>query len=312
VRVFLAGATGVIGRRLVPRLLEAGHDVTAMTRREDRAVALREAGAVPAVCDVFDAERLREAVQRAQPDVVLHELTDLPPALDPRKLEQQAAGNDRIRTEGTRNLVAASVAAGVTRIVAQSIAFAYAPTGDGLKHEDDELWDDAPWPWSRSIEALHELEDAVTRTAGISGLALRYGFFYGPGSSYASGGFYEREVRRRRFPVVGKGSGTFSFIHVDDAADATLAAVERGAPGIYNVVDDEPAPMREWLPAYAEAVGAKPPRRVPRFLARILAGKYAVGMATELRGASNERAKAELGWAPRHATWRQGFRDSRG
>jgi nucleoside-diphosphate-sugar epimerase len=311
VRIFLAGATGVIGRRLLPRLLEAGHDVTAMTRREDRAAALREAGAVPAVCDVFDAERLREAVQRAQPDVVLHELTDLPPAIDPRKMEKQLAGNDRIRTEGTRNLVAASVAAGVGRIVAQSIAFAYAPTGDGLKHEDDELWDEARWPWSRSIEALHELEEAATQTEGISGLALRYGFFYGPGSAYASGGFYEREVRRRRFPVVGKGSGTFSFIHVDDAADATLAAVERGAPGIYNVVDDEPAPMRDWLPVYAEAIGAKPPRRVPRFLARMLAGEYAVGLATDLRGASNERAKAEFGWAPRHASWRQGFRDSR-
>lgn len=311
-RIFLAGATGVIGRRLLPRLLEAGHDVTAMTRREDRAATLREAGVVPAVCDVFDVERLREAVQRAQPDVVVHELTDLPPAIDPRKMEQQAAGNDRIRTEGTRNLVAASVAAGVRRIVAQSIAFAYAPAGDGLKREDDELWDEAPWPWSRSIEALHELEEAVTQTEGISGLALRYGFFYGPGSSYASGGFYEREVRRRRFPVVGKGAGTFSFIHVDDAADATLAAVERGAPGIYNVVDDEPAPLREWLPVYAEAVGAKPPRRVPRFLARMLAGEYAVGMATDLRGASNERAKAELGWAPRHASWRQGFREARG
>jgi nucleoside-diphosphate-sugar epimerase len=311
VRVFLAGATGVIGRRLLPRLLEAGHDVTAMTRREDRAAALREAGAVPAVCDVFDAERLREAVQRAQPDVVLHELTDLPSAIDPRKMEKQLAGNDRIRTEGTRNLVAASVEAGVTRIVAQSIAFAYAPSGDGLKREDDELWDEAPWPWSRSIEALHELEEAVAQTEGISGLALRYGFFYGPGSAYASGGFYEREVRRRRFPVVGKGSGTFSFIHVDDAADATLAAAERGAPGIYNVVDDEPAPMREWLPVYAEAIGAKRPWRVPRFLARMLAGEYAVGLATDLRGASNERAKAELGWAPRHASWRQGFRDSR-
>ena len=311
-RVFLAGATGVIGRRLLPRLLEAGHDVTAMTRREDRAVTLREAGAVPAVCDVFDAERLREVVGRAQPDVLVHELTDLPPAIDPRKMEKQVAGNDRIRTEGTRNLVAASVAAGVRRIVAQSIAFAYAPAGHGLKREHDELWDEAPWPWSRSIEALHELEEAVTQTEGISGLALRYGFFYGPGSSYASGGFYEREVRRRRFPVVGKGSGTFSFIHVDDAADATLAAVERGAPGIYNVVDDEPAPLREWLPVYAEAVGAKPPRRVPRFLARLLAGEYAVGMATDLRGASNVRAKTELGWAPRHASWRQGFLEALG
>ena len=256
-------------------LLEAGHDVTAMTRREDRAAALREAGAVPVVCDVFDADGLaRRRCERAQPEVVVHELTDLPPALDPRKLEEQAAGNDRIRTEGTRNLVAAAVAAGARRIVAQSIAFAYPPTGAGLKHEDDPLWDDAPWPWKRSVEALHELEEAVTKTEGIEGLVLRYGFFYGPGSAYGKGGFFEREVRRRRFPIVGRGSGVFSFIHVDDAADATVAAVERGAPGIYNIVDDEPAPWREWLPVYADAIGAKRPWRVPRFLARILAGEY--------------------------------------
>lgn len=311
-RIFLAGATGVIGRRLLPRLLEAGHDVTAMTRSEDRAGALRDAGAVPVVCDVFDAEGLRAAVERATPEVVVHELTDLPPALDPRKMEQQLAGNDRVRTEGTRNLVAAAVAAGARRMVAQSIAFAYAPTGTGLKRETDPLWDEASWPWKRSVEALHELEEAVTRTEGIEGLVLRYGFFYGPGSSYGPGGFWEREVKRRRFPVVASGAGVFSFIHVDDAADATVAAVERGAPGIYNVVDDEPAPTREWLPVYADAVGAKRPWRVPRFLARILAGEYAVMLATELRGASNQRAKAELGWQPRHASWREGFKEARG
>lgn len=311
-RVFLAGATGVIGRRLLPRLLEAGHDVTAMTRREDRAAALREAGAMPAVCDVFDAEGLRAAVGAAQPEVVVHELTDLPQALDPRKTEKQLAGNDRIRTEGTRNLVAAAVAAGARRMVAQSIAFAYAPTGEGFKREDDPLWDDAPWPWSRSVAALRELDDAVTNTDGVEGLVLRYGFFYGPGSAYAPGGHYEREVRRRRFPVVGRGSGVFSFVHVDDAANATVAALDRAAPGIYNVVDDEPAPARDWLPAYAEAIGAKRPRRVPRFLARLLAGEYAVMLSTELRGASNERAKSELGWTPRYASWRQGFRDAAG
>jgi len=311
-RVFLAGATGVIGRRLLPRLLEAGHDVTAMTRHEERAGVLREAGAVPLVCDVFDAEAVRAAMEGARPEVVLHELTDLPPALDPRKMEEQLAGNDRIRTEGTRNLVAAAVAAGARRIVAQSVAFAYAPTGAGLKREQDPLWDDAPWPWSRSVAALRELEGDVTETEGIEGVVLRYGFFYGPGTAYGPGGYFEREVRRRRFPVAGKGTGTFPFIHIDDAAEATVAAVARGAPGIYNVVDDEPAPLREWLPVYAEAIGAKRPWRVPRFLARLLAGEYAVMLATELRGASNERAKAELGWAPRHASWRQGFSEAPG
>ena len=306
-RVFLAGATGVIGRRLLPLLVAGGHEVTAMTRSEERAAGLRDAGATPVVCDVYDAEGLRAAMEAAGPEVVLHELTDLPPALDPRKMEEQAAGNDRIRTEGTRNLVAAAIAAGARRMVAQSISFAYAPAGAALKTEKDPLWDDAPWPWLRSIQALHELEDTVTQTEGLEGIALRYGFFYGPGSAYADDGHFAREVRRRRLPVVGRGSGVFSFIHVDDAAAATVAAMERGRPGIYNVVDDDPAPLRDWVPAYAEAIGAKPPRRVPVWLARLLGGRYAVALATQGRGASNEKAKAELGWEPRYPSWREGF-----
>jgi nucleoside-diphosphate-sugar epimerase len=310
-RVFLAGATGVIGRRLLPQLRHAGHDVTAMTRSDERAAALREAGATPVVCDVFDAEAVRAAMQAARAEVVLHELTDLPPNLNPRKMEEQTAGNDRIRTEGTRNLVGAAVAAGARRVVAQSIAFAYAPSGSRPKVEDDPLWDEAPWPWSRSIQALHELEDTVTQTDGIEGVALRYGFFYGPGSAYADDGHFASEVRKRRLPVVGKGGGVFSFIHVDDAAAATVAAMERGR-GIYNVVDDEPAPMRDWVPVYAEAVGAKRPRHVPVWLARLLAGRYMAAMATTLHGASNAKAKAELGWQPRWTSWREGFRDARG
>jgi nucleoside-diphosphate-sugar epimerase len=311
-RVFLAGATGVIGRRLLPLLVKGGHQVTAMTRRDERLAGLREAGATPVVCDVFDAEGVRAAMEAAQPEAVLHELTDLPPNIDPRKMEEQAAGNDRIRTEGTRNLIAAAVAAGARRVVAQSIAFAYAPSGAGSKKEDDPLWDDAPWPWSRSVQALHELEDRVTQTEGIEGTVLRYGFFYGPGSAYAGDGHFAGEVRRRRLPVVGKGTGVFSFIHVDDAAAATVAAMERGAPGIYNVVDDDPAPMRDWVPAYADAVGAKPPRRVPTWLARLIGGRYTAAMATQLRGASNTKAKDELGWQPRHPSWREGFRTALG
>jgi len=311
-KVFLAGATGVIGRRLLPQLIDGGHEVTAMTRSDTRAAGLREAGAIPAVCDVFDAEAVRAAMAAAQPEVVLHELTDLPRALDPRKMEKQLAGNDRIRSEGTRNLVAAAVAAGARRVIAQSIAFAYAPTGSGLKTEDDPLWDDAPWPWLRSVQALHDLEETVTKTEGIEGIVLRYGFFYGPGSAYADDGHFAREVRKRRLPVVGKGSGVFSFIHVDDAASATVAAMERGRPGIYNVVDDDPAPMRDCVPAYADAIGAKRPRRVPVWLARLVGGRYTASMATQLRGASNARAKAELGWQPRYASWREGFRVARG
>jgi 2-alkyl-3-oxoalkanoate reductase len=311
-RVFVAGASGVIGRRLVPMLVEAGHEVTAMTRSDERAGSLRGLGAEPVVCDVFDGEALTASVIGARPEAVVHELTDIPPAFDPRKMETQMAGNDRIRTEGTRNLVAAAAAAGARRIVAQSIAFAYAPTGEGLKTEDDPLFDDAPWPFVRGIRALHDLEDAVTGTEGIEGVVLRYGFFYGPGSAYAPGGAYAYSVGRRAFPIVGKGDGVFSFVHVDDAAAATVAGVERGRPGVYNVVDDDPAALREWLPAYAEVLGAKSPRRVPKLIARLVAGAYAVGLATDLRGASNQRAKAEFAWQPRYASWRQGFREALG
>jgi nucleoside-diphosphate-sugar epimerase len=283
-----------------------------MTRSESRVDGLRSAGATPVVCDVFDADALRDAVVAASPEVVLHELTDLPANVDPRKADEQTAGNDRIRTEGTRNLVAAALAAGARRMVAQSIAFAYAPVGGAIKVEEDPLFDDAPWPFSRSVAALRDLDTAVTETEGIDGLVLRYGFFYGPGSGYASDGYWADQVRKRRFPIVGGGGGLFSYIHVDDAAAATVAAVERGAPGIYNVVDDDPGAVREWLPAYAEAIGAKKPRRVPAFIARFVAGKYVVMLATELRGASNEKAKRELGWTPRFASWRQGFKEGLG
>ena len=311
-RVLVAGASGVIGRRLVPMLIDRGHQVTGMSRSAERPEQLGESGAEPVVCDVFDAGDLRAQVAAASPEVIVHELTDLPRALNPRKMAEQLAGNDKIRDEGTRNLVAAALAAGARRMVAQSIAFAYPPTGEGLKTEDDPLFDDAPWPWSRSIRALRALDAAVTKTQGLEGVVLRYGFFYGPGSSYDSSGHWAREVRRRRFPIVGRGDGVFSFIHVDDAASATVAAVEGGPPGIYNIVDDDPAPLREWLPVYADAVGAKKPRRVPKWIARIVAGEYGTMLATELRGASNARAKAALSWTPRYPSWRQGFHEALG
>jgi 2-alkyl-3-oxoalkanoate reductase len=310
-KVFVAGATGVIGRRLVPMLVERGHEVTAMTRSPEKADEIRAMRAAPAIRDVFDAEGLGAEIAGAAPDAIVHELTDLPPNVDPRKAAEQLEGNDRIREEGTRNLVDAALAAGVRRMIAQSIAFVYA-FGGGLKTEDDPLFDDAPFPWSRAVRSVHALEDAVTKTEGLEGIVLRYGFFYGPGSSYAPGGHWAREVGRRRFPIVGKGSGVFSFIHIDDAAAATAAPLEHGPPGIYNVVDDEPAPLREWLPLYAEALGAKKPLRVPKLLARLAAGRYTTQMATGLSGASNARAKNELGWQPRYSSWRQGFREALG
>jgi len=311
-KVLVAGATGVIGRRLVPMLIQAGHDVTGMTRSQAKAEAIEEAGATALVCDVFNADLLQDRFKAAAPEVVVHELTDIPAAFDPRKAEEQLAGNDRIRTEGTTNLVAAAVAAGTRRIVAQSIAFAYAPGGSDLKDEQDPLFEDAPPPWQRSVRAVRELERLVTETEGIDGLALRYGMLYGPGTAYAGNSGTAVQVRARRFPIVGKGEGVFSFIHVDDAAAATVAAVERGWPGAYNIVDDDPALLREWLPFYAEVVGAKKPMRVPKLVARLAAGRYATMLATELRGASNERAKRELGWEPRYASWRRGFTEALG
>jgi 2-alkyl-3-oxoalkanoate reductase len=310
-KVFVAGATGVIGRRLVPMLVERGHEVTAMTRSPEKADEIRAMRAAPAIRDVFDAEGLRAEIAGAAPDAIVHELTDLPPNVDPRKAAEQLEGNDRIREEGTRNLVDAALAAGVRRMIAQSIAFVYA-FGGGLKTEDDPLFDDAPFPWSRAVRSVHALEDAVTKTEGLEGIVLRYGFFYGPGSSYAPGGHWAREVGRRRFPIVGKGSGVFSFIHIDDAAAATAAALEHGPPGIYNVVDDEPARAAEWIPYLAALAGAKPPLRIPRWLGRLLAGDVLVKMMTDARGVSNEKAKRELEWRPRWPSWRDGFQHSLG
>jgi nucleoside-diphosphate-sugar epimerase len=296
----------------VPLLVEAGHEVVGMTRSPEKVDALRAAGVEPAVCDALDREGVRAAVTAARPEAVVHQLTDLPRALDPRDFEGSFAANNRLRIEGTRNLVDAARAAGARRLVAQSIAFVYAPRGGAIKSEEDALDLDASQPRVRTVQAVAALETSVTETEGIDGLVLRYGYFYGPGTAYAHDGHIADLVRRRRFPIVGRGSGIFSFVHVDDAARAAVLALERGAPGVYNVVDDEPAQAADWLPVYADALGAPPPRRVPRLLARIVAGEYVVLMMTEQRGASNAKAKSELGWEPRYPTWRSGFREGLG
>jgi nucleoside-diphosphate-sugar epimerase len=308
-RVFVAGASGAIGRPLVPKLVAAGHEVTGMTRSEERAEQVRQAGARAAVVDVFDADALRAAVEEAPAEVVVHQLTALPDRMDFRKKELYEPTN-RVRTEGTRNLMNAARAAGARRFVSQSIAFAYRTEGSRVKTEDDPLLDDAPGAFASGVRALHEMEGIVLGADGIEGLVLRYGFFYGPGTHYASDGTMIADIRRRRMPIVGKGTGTFSFIHVDDAADATVAAVERGAPGVYNVTDDEPAPMSEWVPVVAEAAGAKRPFRTPVWLAKLVAGNEVATFSLDLRGASNEKAKRELGWEPAHPSWRTGFRES--
>jgi nucleoside-diphosphate-sugar epimerase len=311
-RVFLAGATGAIGRRLVPLLLAAGHEVTGTTRSRERVEQLRSAGAEPVVVDAFDAAALAQAVADARPDAVIHQLTSIPPRIDPRKMERDFATNDRLRTEGTANLVAAARAAGVERLIAQSVAFFYAPGPPGTVHdEDDALLSEerAPGPVKRSTKALASLERTVL---DASGTVLRYGYFYGPGSAIARDGSTGQAVAKRQLPIVGSGAGVWSFVHVDDAAAATVAALDANKPGVFNVVDDEPARVADWIPALAEALAARKPRRVPALLARPLAGSYAVAIMTEAQGAANARAKRELGWNPQHASWREGFRTALG
>ena len=266
-------------------------------------------GVSTVVCDVFDRAALEAAVREAEPEVVVHELTALPQRLDYKARESPLAATNRVRTEGTRNLIAAAEAAGARRIVAESVAFFYAPEGDWVKDEEAPLNLDAPGFFGPAAAAMVDLEHQVTSADGLEGVVLRYGWLYGPGTFFDRVGSQTEDAHKRRLPVVGKGSGTFSFVQVEDAASATIAALEGGAPGTYNVVDDEPAPMREWVPVFCEAVGAKKPFRIPIWLARLIAGSAAVGSATQLRGASNAKAKRELGWQPRYASWREGFAD---
>jgi nucleoside-diphosphate-sugar epimerase len=308
-RVFLAGASGAIGRPLVPRLLAAGHEVTGMTRSEESAELIRASGAHAALVDVFDREALRAAVSESRAEVVIHELTALPERMSFRNKRLYQSTN-RLRSEGTRNLMEASRGVGARRFISQSIAFLYEPSGGWVKSEEDATIKEAPAPFGEALRILLQMERTVTSAEDIEGIVLRYGFFYGPGTHYGDDGAFASDVRARRLPVVGAGTGVSSFIHVDDAADATVAAVSRGAPGIYNITDDEPAPMHEWVPVYAAAAGAKPPRRVPTWLARLVAGKPVTTFALELRGASNEKATRELGWEPAHPSWRSGFAET--
>jgi nucleoside-diphosphate-sugar epimerase len=306
-RLFVAGATGAIGRQLVPRLVEAGHEVHGMTRSESKRAMLYELGAVPVVADALDPDQVAQAVARARPDVIVHQLTAIPPLLDLRHFDRDLAPTNRLRTEGTDHLLSAGQAVGVQRFVAQSNIIAYARTGGPVKSEEDPV-DPTPAREMRAmVAAIRHLEEAVLDARWTEGIVLRYGGFYGPGTSLAPGAEQVELVRRRKFPLVGDGGGVWSFIHVADAAEATVAAVERGSRGIYNVVDDDPAPVAKWLPALAEEVGAKKPMRVPRFVGRLFAGEAGVMMMTELRGASNAKAKRELGWRPAHPSWRQGF-----
>jgi nucleoside-diphosphate-sugar epimerase len=309
VKIFVAGATGVIGRRLVPLLVEGGHDVVGMSRSSERAESLEGYGARGVVADVFDNEHLRRVLADEKPEIVIHELTDIPHELEPGHTVEQFAANRRMRVEGTRNLVEAARAAGTRRIIAQSYAHVYAPRGSWVKAEWEalDLGPDVPDSRQLNVLAVRELERRVLQTPGIDGVALRYGTFYGPGSAFDEGGTVNALVRRRHYPIAGSGAGTTSFVHVDDAAAATVLALG-GPAGVFNICDDLPAALKEWLPFYARLIGAPPPRHISALAERVLRNEHLAYRSTMQRGATNAKARAQLGFAPAKVSWRDGLR----
>jgi nucleoside-diphosphate-sugar epimerase len=311
-RVFLAGATGAIGRPLLPMLVADGHEVVAMTRSARKADQLRAGGAAPAVADGLDRRAVVEAVVEAKPEVVIHQLTALTGFRSLKHWDREWEQTNRLRTQGTDHLLEGAQAAGARRFIAQSYAgWPYSREGAPVKTEDEPFDPDPPAQMRATLEAIRYLEDRVLG-ADLEGIVLRYGSLYGPGTSLAQGGDTLEMVRARRFPIVAGGSGIWSFVHVEDAASATLACVQPGGAGVYNVVDDEPAPVSVWLPELARAIGAKPPLRLPAWLAGLVVGPVGVSLMTRVRGASNAKAKRELGWQPRFPSWREGFRTGLG
>ena len=310
-RVFVAGGTGAIGRHLVPVLLRDGHEVVVLSRSRERAAPLEALGAEVAVADALDHIALLRSVENARPDAIVHQLTAIPEDARLRKLDRDFALTNRLRTDATDTLLEAARRVGARRVVAQSFCgWTYARTGDAIKTEEDSLEPDPPSAFRETLAAIRHVEEAVREARDLEGVALRYGWFYGPGTGLAEGGGMVDLVMRRRLPIVGDGGGVWSFIHIDDAALATVAALRGGAPGVYNIVDDEPAQVSVWLPVLAEAVEARPPFRIPVWLARLAIGEGGVRMMTENRGAANGKAKRELGWTPTVPSWRVGFREA--
>jgi 2-alkyl-3-oxoalkanoate reductase len=305
-RVFVAGAAGAVGQHLLPQLTAAGHQVTASTRNPAKAQKLRELGAEPVIVDGLDAAAVGEAVAKAEPQVVIHQMTALAGRFSPRAFDRTFAVTNQLRTRGTDHLLAAATAAGARRFIAQSYTgWPNIREGGPVKTEEDPLDPHPPAAQRESLAAIAHLERVVTGAANLDGIVLRYGSFYGPGASDD----FVRLIRRRMMPIIGDGAGVWSFVHIADAAAATVRALDHGGPGLYNVVDDDPAPVAEWLPAVARAVGAKPPLRLPLWLGTMIAGEAGVSMMTRVRGSSNAKAKRELGWRPLWPSWRQGFRD---
>ena len=312
-KVFVAGGSGAMGRRLVPQLVAAGYEVVAMTRDEGKAPWLRKVGAQPVIADALDRIAVTGAVKGSEPEVVIHQLTALTGVKSFRNFDKEFALTNRLRIESTDHLLDAARIAGVRRIVAQSYGnWNYERTGPAVKTEQDPFDPNPPANQVKSLQAIRYVENAVVNAGGIEGIALRYGNFYGPGTGLDLGGDIVAQVRKRRLPIVGDGAGIWSFVHIDDAAAAAVAAIGHGQPGVYNVADDEPAPVAAWLPDLAAVLGAKPPRHVPVWLGRLAAGEVGVSMMTRIRGTSSAKAKAELEWSPRYQTYREGFRNGLG
>ena len=308
-KIFVAGATGAIGKRLVPLLVDAGHTVTGTTRQPDKMMSIRSSGAQAVLMNALNTGDVLKAVQQTQPDVIIHQLTAIPERFNLRRFNEDFAATNRLRTEGTDNLLAAARAVGCHRFIAQSYTgWPYERSGSWVKTEDDPLMASPEPAFRESLKAIVHVESTVLAQKGMAGFVLRYGSFYGPGTSLGPGGFMLEEIRRRRIPVVGGGTAYWSFLHIDDAAGATLAAVEGSTPGLYNIADDEPAPVSQWLPFLAEAVDAKPPMHIPAWLGRLAIGQHGVAMMTTARGASNQKAKSLLPWKLKWASWRKGFK----
>lgn len=305
-RVFVAGGSGAIGRALIPRLVAAGHTVAATTRSADKAPMIESLGATAVVVDALDTAAVVAAVKSFKPDAVMNQLTSLPQRYSPRRMGPWYAATNRLRVEGTRALLEGAAGAGARRFIYQSIAFLYKNEGPPVLDESAPLALDAPEPFGGAVRATAEGERLVTSAEGITGMVLRYGQLYGPGTYFGAGGDFERQAKSRMLPIVGPASGIFSFLHVTDTATSAIAALERGS-GIYNITDDEPAACRDWIPAFCRECGAPAPMRMPVVVARIAGGSFATSLLIEGRGASNAKAKRELGWTPSHPTWRSGF-----
>lgn len=308
-KVLVAGATGGLGRSLVPKLIAAGHEVTGMIRSESGAAGVRAQGASVVFADGLNADAVKAAVAEARPEVVVHQMTALKDGINFKKFDESLAVTNRLRIEGTDNLLAASHAVGVRRFIVQSYAGWNLQQGGSPTKTEDVPLDPDPAPASRQTMAgIQHLEAAVTGDQSMEGLALRYAAFYGPTGSIGKGGELVEMIRQRKLPLVGDGSGVWSFIHYDDAADATVRAVQTGDPGVYQIADDDPATAAVWLPELARILGAKPPRHIPTWLAKLAIGDFGVAAFTKIRGADNSKAKDTFGWQPGYASWREGFR----